>query len=172
MIVKIIYIVALYRLSLFHILHGHSLVSALITAVMVRFTSLTAVLASLPLVFSHPSNTFVSRDERGACGTVLTPEAIAAFEELASLGGLPESSELAGFEAKPLRMAAAAAPLYPWGNVVVPTWIHVIAASEKLEDGYAPDSQLYAQIDVLNEDFGMLPHNINLELLLTAKSSP
>lgn len=115
---------------------------------MVRLTHLTTVLISLPLIFAHPSprDTFValeSRDSKGGCGSHTTPEILAAAAELAAQDEI-EASSLSASKPKPLK------------NIKVKTWIHVVAGSKKLEDGWIPDSQLKAQMKVLNDNFGGL----------------
>lgn len=128
---------------------------------MVCFTTLAAFAATLPLVFSHPSAHIVqSREERGGCGTVTNDEVIA---DLVALNPATDAdySELAGFRAQAFRSSSAAAQEYPWGPLKIKTWFHVIATSEKLEDGWIPKEQLDAQLAVLNDNFGKGPDHVS-----------
>jgi hypothetical protein len=117
-------------------------------AAMVRLSALTASLASLPLIFAHPAAEIFSRQERNGCGTEAPPaeflEAVAAFD--VGDAKLPEESAF--------RTAAYGGD--PFENpIVIKTWLHVVAGAETLSEGWIPDSQLKAQMDVLNEAFGM-----------------
>ncbi|KAF4313664.1 hypothetical protein SLS57_010268 [Botryosphaeria dothidea] len=59
-----------------------------------------------------------------------------------------------------LKMAQAA--------ISVPTWFHVVAASQSEEDGYVSDSQLEEQLAVLNENFA--PQGISFTLAGTTRT--
>jgi hypothetical protein len=110
---------------------------------MVRLTVLTGALASIPLLLAHPhADIIVGRDEHGGCETRPTEAFLAAA---AAFAGKSD------FSAKSLRAVEAGDPTY---DIKVKTWFHVVAASKALEDGYLPEDQLAAQLDVMNENFG------------------
>lgn len=122
---------------------------------MVRITSVVALLASLPLILASPADIF-GRDDNGraGCDTVPTEEDLAAIAQVMTLD-FPDlgSARIAG-------SSSAFAPPTPadlssFGTITVNTWIHVVSVSDALIDGNIPDSQLYAQMDELNANFGM-----------------
>jgi len=120
-------------------------------AIMVRITSVVALLASLPLLLASPTDIFGRDDNgRGGCDTVPTEEDLAAIAQAASLD-FPNlgSARIATSFAPP-----SAADLASFGSITVSTWVHVVAVSENLIDGWIPDSQIYAQMDELNANFG------------------
>lgn len=84
---------------------------------------------------------------RFGCGTKATPEFLAASEAMAT-------RELAGnntFSAQ--------------ATIEIDTYFHVVAASNSLSGGYVPQSQLTAQLAVLNEAYA--PHSIHFNLIET-----
>jgi hypothetical protein len=116
---------------------------------MVRLTLLAGVIASLPLIYGHPSE-LVSRDDRGGCiADVPTEEYLAA----ASAMSAEASSSISSFSTADFSTSAIdfGTPTY---DIIVKTWMHVVAASTALEDGYIPEQQLLDQMDVLNDNFG------------------
>ncbi|KAL2074980.1 hypothetical protein VTL71DRAFT_8760 [Oculimacula yallundae] len=127
---------------------------------MVRLNTLTAALASLlPFVVAHPFDLWTRDDFRGECGTVTTPEDLAAIAAVAGQG----SSSFAPTDS----FRAAALPvtsIEPWqlGDITVKTWIHVVAVDQTVAGGWIPESQLIAQMAVLNENFA--PNHIKFTL--------
>ena len=122
---------------------------------MVRIASAVRLLASLPLILASPANLLGREDlGRGGCGTETTEEFLAAVKDVMSLDFPDLASE---------RVAASfaefapptAAELASFGHITITTWVHIIAASELITDGYIPDSQIYAQMDEVNANFGM-----------------
>jgi hypothetical protein len=88
------------------------------------------------------------------CGTYTSPKDIDNLKEAALAGSYGET-ELTRRSLHDSKRDIA----YPWGPVVIKTWIHVISTSIKVEDGNIPEAQLMAQMKVLNERFGMYPHS-------------
>lgn len=138
---------------------------------MVRLTSLAAFAASIPFVFAVPSFVEFRQEDvaRGFCGTETTPDDIAAIQEVIAQGSY-ESFDFV--RARSNAILTGRAPIYPWGNAVIKTWIHVIAASETLTDGWIPDSQIHAQMDVLNHDFGKCDKKTQVETCLIKILAP
>jgi len=116
---------------------------------MVRLLSLAALAAA---VSAMPGSLLFPRQERDfSCDTQTTAEDIRNFEELAALGSYEGNEAL---KARSRAILTRQAPVYPWGKVTIDTWIHVIAESTNITDGYVPQEQLDAQMAVLNRDFG------------------
>ncbi|CZS95648.1 hypothetical protein WAI453_001524 [Rhynchosporium graminicola] len=125
---------------------------------MVRLT-LTAALASLlPFVVAIPTELWTREDFRGECGTVTTPQDLAVIAAVA--GNSSSFASTNGF-------LASALPSYsiePWqlGDITVKTWIHVVSVDGTPAGGNIPESQLIAQIAVLNENFA--PNHVQFTL--------
>lgn len=86
--------------------------------------------------------------------------------------GAPEPSEELLFKAGEMATQEKAVKesgiKFAQAAVSVPTWFHVVAASESEEDGYVSDSQLEEQLAVLNENFA--PSGISFTLAGTTRT--
>jgi hypothetical protein len=78
------------------------------------------------------------------CSTKTTPEILAIHREMAAL----EQSGNATFAID--------------ATLEIDVYFHVVAASESEADGYIPQSQLDAQLEVMNDNFA--PHSIHFNL--------
>jgi hypothetical protein len=110
--------------------------------------SLAVVVAAIPanvnrLRAVEPTATFRK------CGSDLSPEAVNEKEQAFA-------SRLAA-NGSPVRLANGT------GNFTVPVNFNVIYASMNASDGYVPDSQIEAQIDVLNQDYSGTGLSFKLE---------
>lgn len=120
---------------------------------MVRLTTISLV-SLISFTTALPKDLWVRDDDfRGSCGTVTTPEDLAAIEAVAGADSSSfGSASTSGF-------SAAALPSYsiePWqlGDISVKTWMHVVAVNKTLVGGWVTDEQIKAQFEVLNENFG------------------
>lgn len=119
---------------------------------MVRLTLFAVAVASLPHIFAHPSE-FVSREDRGGCiADIPSKEYLAAASEMAAA---ESSSSISAFSTADISVNAVDFG-HPTHDITVKTWMHVVAASTALEDGYIPEQQLLDQMDVLNDNYGKL----------------
>ncbi|KAL1614203.1 putative peptidase m43 pregnancy-associated plasma-a [Diplodia seriata] len=86
--------------------------------------------------------------------------------------GAPEPSEelltKAGEMATQEKAVKESGIKFAQAAISVPTWFHVVAASESEEDGYVSDAQLEEQIAVLNDNFG--PSGISFTLAGTTRT--
>lgn len=141
---------------------------------MVRLTSLSAAIAALPFILAHPADLYGRDDGRGECGTVTTAEDLANIAAVANLGS-SSSVSVNGFSTSSVTSFAAIEP-WPLGDIIVKTWMHVVAMNTTVEGGYIPDDQLDAQFAVLNENFGelriivMCPGHVNSQLIWSKSS--
>jgi len=120
--------------------------------VILSFRNVLALAAALPFVTAHSDLNAKRATENFACGTSTRPEDLAAIQVVADSGTyegfakLARRDQLVGRDVK-----------YPWGNVTIKTWIHIIAAGTNVSQGNVPDSQLQAQMAYLNKNFGTSP---------------
>jgi len=89
-----------------------------------------------------------------ACGTVASDKAVAAAE-----AAFP--ADLAA--AKATAVGIASPP-------ILPVHFHVILAGKSLDQGNIPDSQIAAQVAVLNADFATAPTGVSFELVNTTRT--
>lgn len=122
---------------------------------MVRLNLLALALSTIPLAFAHSSELH-SRQEKGGCSTHSTPEFLAA----AALAAAEDKADIAALTASVKTIGKFKWPK-PTKWIYVPLYIHVVAASKKLEDGWIPNDQLYAQYGVLNDNFGKFRGSLN-----------
>lgn len=91
------------------------------------------------------------RAKDARCGTYVSPKDI-EYLEVAALAGTCDYTE--GHLARSVQLNLKRDVTYPWGPVTIKTWIHDIANGTRFVDGYIPDSNLQAQIKVINDRFG------------------
>jgi hypothetical protein len=137
----------------FYLVGYHDIFPRPLPAIMVRIAlPLTGVLAALPFLSAHPAlPSVVSRNLRGGCVAEPPAEFISAAIEISSLDDA-EFSSLSddGIEGS-VKTPKLPIPVRP---IIVKTWMHVVAASKKPEDGWLSQGQLWDQFQVLNENFG------------------
>lgn len=121
---------------------------------MVSLTGLLSLLLWISTVLGIGLRASDQRNTDLRCGTYTTPKDIDNLKEAALAGSYGEK-ELTRRSLHDIKRDIT----YPWGPVVIKTWIHVISTSTKVEDGNIPEAQLIAQMKVLNERFGIL-HDI------------
>ncbi|KAF9787450.1 metalloprotease [Thelephora terrestris] len=106
--------------------------------------ALTTLLSLAYVVSAIPANVdrlypIGPRDAGRKCGNDLTPEDVSEKEKaFASLLAQNKAAE---------KVTAVA------GNFTIPVIFNVVYASMNISDGYVPDSQVQAQIDVMNQDY-------------------
>ncbi|RDB18609.1 Extracellular metalloprotease 1 [Hypsizygus marmoreus] len=87
---------------------------------------------------------------RRGCGVHISDEKVASAERRFSSNRLPASN--------------------PNATAIIDVHFHIVAANETLEGGWVPDSQLKAQIDVLNKDYtgtGLSWNHVNTTRILS-----
>lgn len=117
--------------------------------VVISVRNVLAFAAALPFVLAHAGELTKRKSDGFYCGTNTRPEDLAALQVVADSGAYEGHPVL-----RPRDRIVSRDTKYPWGNVTIKTWIHVIAASTNISDGYVPDSQLQAQMAYLNKNFG------------------
>lgn len=117
---------------------------------MVSFTvrNALALVAAVPAVLAHPAELTKRRGGDFYCGTSTTAKDYENFQIVADAGRFPGYASLHARDRIVSRDTK-----YPWGNVTIKTWIHVIAPSANSTDN-VPQQKLLAQMDYLNANFG------------------
>ena len=129
-----------------------------------RLIQLSA-LGAATLLTAHPTDNredIQSRQVRELCASHTNPEFFTALAGVAVLdaGDLTDlSNDRSKLESAVdvSRIISTKSPK-PLKSIRVKTYVHVVAASKNLTDGWIPDSQVKAQLRVLNNDFGNNPH--------------
>lgn len=134
--------------------------------VVLSVRNVLAFAAALPLAIAHSNELSKRRSDGFYCGTNTRPEDLAALQVVAESGSY---EGFAGLRARDRIVGRGVQ--YPWGNVTIKTWIHVIAASTNISDGYVPDSQLDAQMAYLNKNFGEISEYILLNNVANSQRS-
>ena len=110
---------------------------------MVRIAAATLALGAISVI-AAPGNPLIPRNEvpvpRG-CGSHVPAHKVIQYEK--------------NFKAMKKAQSFAAVPDEPSGPIDIPVYWHVISQANgtDIADGNLPDSQIEAQIDVLNKDY-------------------
>jgi hypothetical protein len=110
---------------------------------MFGFKLLTALAALAPAVLAHPATG--PRQIRELCAAEPSAEFLADAAAFASLEQYGDNST---------RLNIASASEARAAPIVIDTYFHVVARSTSLSGGYVPQSQLTAQFNTLNSNYG------------------
>jgi hypothetical protein len=121
--------------------------------------ALTALLSLAAVVVATPADVdrlhaIESRAVGRKCGTYITPEDVSSKEK--AFTSLLADGDVRG------KIDAVAT------NYTIPVYFHVIYANKNVSGGYIPDSQIQAQIDVLNQDYSKT--GLSFELVNTTRT--
>lgn len=113
---------------------------------MVSFRLLAVLAALAPAVFAHPAADIAERQTgRYSCGAEPSSEFLAEAASFSNLEKTYDNSSARFNIAQPSSLRA---------TIVIQTYFHVVARSTALSGGYIPQSQLTAQLNVMNSNYG------------------